>query len=724
MKRLHLLGLWLALMAAHSPIFGQNDGFYTLKKDSVQSYYQLSISDLYNLNVTTASNASEKLRTAPATIIVVNEEDIRARGYTELYDVLNDLPGFDLSRAFGDDHYYLYARGYRKTLSDQMLFMVDGVIMNHLYNNNMDAFLQYPLYGIKQIEVVYGPASAVYGANAFAGVINLITRKEGKSSVFMGKGSDNTNIVDLSLSKQAGDLTLTVLGRLYMSDGPNLSNRHPLLTDTLYTSPALWGPFLPTGFAGYNSPMEGRFLYGQLQYKELTVGVMSWFNASGLGSEFPADRVLNAGTWQFDEQTVYAKYETKIGQLTSKTLMRARQSGNPESSLFIASWDGGYNGTKYASYWSTTNKAFSFFQDFSYPIAGNLSANFGVKYYHRVLQRDYDIVDGPAISNSDSLPYPMASVPLPYRRINGQSNHSTLQDQGAYLQLKYTATRQLELVGGVRLDYNSVWGPVLSPRVGVVAEPVPNLVAKAFFGTAFLEPSSRVLYGGWQGTFSNPDLVPERMQTFEASVAYTQRQFALGGALYVNRGVNVISQVGGAPVNLGQNRAIGVELFGSYLYKPGLSALSRLKLDAFLSYVNASEDAAGMGEFETTPNIAPIKLRLLGTATFANRFDASIQARYVHAIPTVASNPIREIDPWLVADANLLARNFPVKGMNMGLKIYNLLNADYFHPGYRDASAGEVLYGADGEYVGSQGWYSSRLPQPFRTFLLTLRLDF
>src|SRR5262245_16884281 len=92
-------------------------------KAQEKSLYELSLEELLSVDVTTASNKIEKLSKAPATIIVITEEEINERGYFELYDVLNDLPGFDLSRAFGDDNYYAYVRGYRKTTSDQMLLM-------------------------------------------------------------------------------------------------------------------------------------------------------------------------------------------------------------------------------------------------------------------------------------------------------------------------------------------------------------------------------------------------------------------------------------------------------------------------------------------------------------------------------------------------------------------------------------------------------------------------
>lgn len=709
-------------------LHAQEEDFYTLKKDTTgKSFYQLSISDLYNLKVTTASNAIERLQTAPANIIVINEEEIRSRGYLEVYDVLNDLPGFDLSRAFGDDHYYAYARGYRKTLSDQMLFMVDGVILNFLYNNNMNAYLQYPMYNVKQIEVVYGPASAVYGANAFSGVINIITKQDGESTVMVTKGGGNSNLVEVNLSKKVeklDGLTLTLAGRFYATEGHDLSNRHPLMTDTLFTSPQLWGPFLQTGFTGYQNPASARFLYGTIQYKELTIGIMNWMNSSGLGAEFPADRALNSPQWQFDESTIYAKYNAKIGQLNSRTLFRMRQSGNPESSMFISSWNTGYDGTKYASYWATTNRAYSLFQDFTYPVMDNLSANFGVKYYYRTLQRDYDINNGIILPNDTTGVDPFAGLVMPNRQQAGQINHDIAIDQGAYMQLKYSPISNLDLIGGVRFDYNNIWEEVISPRLGLVYTPVKGLVAKAFYGTAFLEPSFRVLYGGWQGSLANPDLRPERMRTFETSLSYTQQNYAVGGSFYFNNGIDAISQVDGVPVNLGSNRAIGVDIFAKYLYRPGLSALDRLKIDAYISWMRAEESLDVGADFVTTGNMAPLKVHLMATATFNKRLDISLQTRYISDRPTVASNPIETVGGFFVADANVLFRDFPFKGLTIGAKVYNLLNTDYFHPGYRDASAGETLYDGAGNYVGSQGWYSSRLPQPFRTGHITLRVDF
>ena len=100
----------------------------------------------------------------------------------------------------------------------------------------------------------------------------------------------------------------------------------------------------------------------------------------------------------------------------------------------------------------------------------------------------------------------------------------------------------LTIFAGLRYDHNSVWKEVWSPRVGIVAEPMDGLIAKAFFGTAFLEPSSRILYGGWSGSLSNEDLIPEKMRTFEVSANYIKGDFAIGLNGFFNTAPDAIGQ--------------------------------------------------------------------------------------------------------------------------------------------------------------------------------------
>jgi outer membrane receptor for ferrienterochelin and colicins len=701
------------------------------QQDQTDTLFMLSLEDLMKIEVTTASNKSEQLNKAPATIVVVSEKDIHDRGYLEFYDILNDLPGFDLQRAFGDDNYYLNPRGYRKSTGDVMLLMVDGIIMNHLYNNNMNAFFQFPLNNIKQVEVVYGPASAIYGPNAFAGVINIITKTEGKSSLRLTAGQSNTNIADLQFIQNLNaDVSLNITGKFYSSNGPDLEGRTPFLRDELYRDPALWGPLMSTDFIGYHSPMRSHYFAPTLSYKGLTLGIINFFSESGLGSEFPGDQELNSAKWQFRELTTFMRYNVQLTEkLSSKTLFKIRRSDIPGSSMFIYRWpndDADFNNGAYnaVEYWQSTNMSFSFFNDFTYTVNDRFTTNFGVKYDRRLLEREYEIVGSYKDVTDPVLWSRASSFPKPPQSGNiDQHNHGLLEDRGLYFQGKYSLNSKLDFVGGVRYDYNTVWKDIFSPRIGAVVEPVPNLIFKAFFGTAFLEPSARVLYGGWSGTLSNPDVQPEKMRTLEVSASYTKNVFSAGVNFYSNSVKEAIVVDNKVPYNLGSASMQGVDAYFKISTSSPVGMFTRLSADMFVSWLDAEEKHESSDAIET-PNMAPVKVKLIGTATLAKNVTVSFQSRYTDKISTVASNPISKIDSWFVADANIIYRNLIATGFSVGVKVYNVFNKEYDHPGYRGASAGEDATYTDGSRKDSiLGGYSSRLPQPMRTIMFTLRYE-
>lgn len=126
--------------------------------------------------VTSVSKSKERLAEAPATVVVITGEEIARRGYTDLEAVLRDLPGFDFSRRAGASYSNVYQRGYRSIETTRTMLLVDGVEDNDLASSTAWISRQFPLSNVERIEVVYGPASTMYGANAFAGVINVITK--------------------------------------------------------------------------------------------------------------------------------------------------------------------------------------------------------------------------------------------------------------------------------------------------------------------------------------------------------------------------------------------------------------------------------------------------------------------------------------------------------------------------------------------------------------------
>ena len=151
------------------------------------------------------------------------------------------------------------------------------------------------------------------------------------------------------------------------------------------------------------------------------------------------------------------------------------------------------------------------------------------------------------------------------------------------------------------------------------------------------------------------------------------------------------------------------------------NVVTKLRGDVYVSYIKSDEDLSNTGNFVETGNMAPIKVKAIITGSFFNHLSLSLQNRYISQINTVATNPIRKIDASYVTDTFIQYNDILVKGLSLGVKVYNVFDANYFHPGYRAADAGETSVN---NALLNTSWYNSRLPQPGRTFLFTMRLSF
>lgn len=182
--------------------------------------------------VSSVSKFSESLYEAPATVMLITEEQIKARGYMDLEQLLHDIPGFDISRSNGIVYSHIFQRGYRMPNTNRILLLIDGIEENSLWGNTMYLSRQYPLSNIKSVEVIYGPVSTVYGPNGFLGVISINTKSPGeflpKSDNIsitgeVGYGQWNTQYADATVAftypKQNIDLSFTY--RHFRSDEPN-----------------------------------------------------------------------------------------------------------------------------------------------------------------------------------------------------------------------------------------------------------------------------------------------------------------------------------------------------------------------------------------------------------------------------------------------------------------------------------------------------------------------
>lgn len=184
--------------------------------------------------VTSVSKRAENINETPATIVVITRKEIQQRGYVDLVELLKDVPGFDITTFYGSEYANIYQRGFRQNNTEKTLLLIDGVEENDLWTNWAYLDRQYPLSNIERVEIIYGPASTMYGPNAFAGVINVITRnaetalQPGQAigiSASVLSGTYNTKSVDVNLSGASNNLSFSITGRWFDTDEHDLTSQ-------------------------------------------------------------------------------------------------------------------------------------------------------------------------------------------------------------------------------------------------------------------------------------------------------------------------------------------------------------------------------------------------------------------------------------------------------------------------------------------------------------------
>jgi len=328
-----------------------------------------------SLTVTSVSKKEENIYETPATALLISEKQLKERGYLDLEAVLHDLPGFDISRSNGNLYTHAYQRGYRSINTNRTLFLIDGVEENDLWSSNVYLSRQYALSNIKNIEIIYGPASTMYGSNAFLGVINVITKEPsdfiqpGKSVGFdirTGYGSYNTKFVDgtFALRSKNNNIAFSLTGRMFLSDEQDLSDypehdfaSYSFVNDVDYYHSLLdiTNPDAASGFLSafpdpsplytvnndsstvtltdvgiqqaidydnsfledvhYQDKTEAYSLDAKLKIYDLMIGWNGWNKSEGTGGQYTDLVYLTAnegGTWQPVHNYFYAKYDKDI----------------------------------------------------------------------------------------------------------------------------------------------------------------------------------------------------------------------------------------------------------------------------------------------------------------------------------------------------------------------------------------------------------------------------
>lgn len=143
------------------------------------SLKKLSLEELMNIEVYSASRHLEPTQTSPSAIFVLTNEDIRRSHATSIPQALRLVPGVQVARVDGNK-WAVSMRGFNSREANKLLVLVDGrSIYDPLFSGMLWESQDFMLEDIDRIEVIRGPGGTLWGANAFNGIINVVTKKAG-----------------------------------------------------------------------------------------------------------------------------------------------------------------------------------------------------------------------------------------------------------------------------------------------------------------------------------------------------------------------------------------------------------------------------------------------------------------------------------------------------------------------------------------------------------------
>lgn len=505
--------------------------------------------DTIGLNevVVTGTRAVINRNNIPMTISVVDRNTIEESGESALLSVLSEqIPGMFITErgvtGFGvstGGSGGISMRGIGGSPTTEVLVLIDGhpQYMGIMGHHLPDAYLA---SDVDKVEVVRGPASILYGSNAMGGAINIITRKQDKegwnANTRLMYGSYNTQkyMANAGLKKGKYDGFLSVNhdrtdGHRDNSDF-HITNGYARSGYTFSEKIRLWGD---ASIAAYKAQNPGTKLAPMIDnVADITRGVASATLENNLGKSSGALKLFYN----------FGKHEINDGYASGAT---------PRDYLF--------NSKDY-------NLGATLYQNFN-PFAGNiLTAGIDYKFYGGHAWND-------SIGNK------------PDQELVDKSNY----ELAGYLVVQQTLFDKLTLNGGIRLDYNKIFGSEWVPQIGLAYQPLQGTVIKGSVAKGFRSPTIRELYYKAAWAAANPDLKPERMVNYEVSL---EQKFFDGQLLteltgFIADGSNIIEveQIAGRRIskNTGNFLNKGIELSVKW------HVLKQLHIHGNYSYLNSDK---------------------------------------------------------------------------------------------------------------------------------------
>ena len=705
--------------------------------DDVLPLLPLSLDALIATPVTTASRRAETREHTPAHILVITREQMRDRRYKNLADLIEDLPGVDFQRGTRSSQYNHFV--FQGNVSNnKLLILLDGVRIDHPAGGKIPIAENFSLYFAKQVEVLYGPAAALYGADALGGVINIITEKPSASGgkIALGGGSFGSLEGDFLANGKFGDSITVTAGAHYQK-----SDRAPL--DEYYrkdfpkVDARTFGGAVIVPAAqreDYTGEISSQSQYLRVDAGEnLTVGFYRnrFRSLTSTGDRPTATLYLNSAYWDTTIDTWHARYRTELAPgLQSETVIDySRYEVSPGTRYVNVFTNFDNHGYVYAY-----GRRSGIEQNLSWQPNKNHTLLAGIGY------RDFRAIETPDLphpydtsrsASNQGMTYPNTNLPL-------QIFSDRYRSWAGYLQWQAQWTPAFSTVAGIRHDRYSTYGNTTNPRLGLVWQPFPGNFIKLLYGEAFRAPSPEESYsafgsfnnlGNPTGTFRAPneDLQPEKSRTWSLTWDWRPtRNFNLISNLYLTEVERVIitardavprqyipGTVLGATEskqNSGSDRYQGIDLIPQW--KMHLGGPWTADLWGSYSYIDGWFRETANGPELSLINIASHKVKLGMTLRYQDWLTITPRVQWIDTTSTGAINRqqndrIKKTDPYTLASLHIGMHKLAGERLSLYLDIYNLFDKRFY-----------------AAHTSSSSAVMQAVPQQPRTFMGTLEYRF
>ncbi|MFZ6799017.1 TonB-dependent receptor plug domain-containing protein [Undibacterium sp. Di24W] len=630
-----------------------------------------------------ATGSKQSLRRAPAVVSVFTAEDIRAMGATDLQQILERVPGFHVSRSYflNDPKYQI--RGIQGDFNQQILLLIDGVRHQSPHTGGHgDVWVNMPTDQIERVEIIRGPGSALYGADAVSGVISITTKNANASNTSEVHFNTIGNY-EKSLSFLASGLWNEVTWAAYARLGANkrsgltiaVDAQTPL--DTVFNTKASQAPGL---LNDYHHDADFGFKLGFGDWN----AVASLKHRQGLGSGVglaqalsPDDRLdsdYQVLTLNWQPQKLLSGWESQAHISLTEARVDSWLRLFPKNA-FGGMFPQGMIGTPGRDLRTIEAELGATYLDWTGHRlrVGMGASNSAVTSVRET--KNFNFVNVPGVG---TVPLPIGqivdvSATAPYiKPVQRRLLYALIQDEWAI-------APDWSLTAGLRHDNYSDFGSTTNPRLALVWEARHDLTVKLLHGQAFRAPAFVELY-----TINNPVALgnrsaqPERMATSELvfdwqpNPAFSARVNAYSYLLrdILRQVPNADPNTGSTTQNQGKQKGHGWEAEILWRFTP------KWRFDASVSSQHSSDSLTN-----TDVGYAPqTMLKFALDGLIASDWHTNLMAYRVADRKRSAGDLRPAVADYTLVDVSFHWRRDSTKGWRGSIGIRNLTNADAREP--------------------------------------------